>query len=149
MNPARKTSTPTILSGASPPDDLRVDFDDRTRHGHVRHPRDAGIDCLRKAATRPAHLEIGVAGERPHTLRQLVDRGRVDELHRVAERDAERDRKDRERDAHPVLRERAAHRGQIRNKATSASGRGGGQERGPTSDPTPMPPTPTCAVRRA
>ncbi len=87
--------------------ELRVDLDHGTRHGHARQPREHRIDALVEPGTRPAHLEIGLAGKRLHALRELVHRRLVDELHRVAERDAERDREHGERGTHPVLRERA------------------------------------------
>jgi hypothetical protein len=91
-----------------PPGELGIDFYHGARDGHVPQPRDLWIEGFRKAAARPADFEIGVAGQRLHALRKLVDGRGVDELHRVTERDPERYRDHRQRGPCPVLRERRA-----------------------------------------
>ena len=50
------------------------------------------IEAFVEAASRTSKLQIGLAGEGLHAERELVDRGGGDELHGVAERDAESDR---------------------------------------------------------
>ncbi len=98
--------------------ELGVDLDDRARHGDLRQARASSrIDRFVETAARAAHLEIGVAGEKLHAERELVDRGAGDERHRVAERDAERDGEHRQRAARLVLRQRAGEHGARRGEA--------------------------------
>ena len=117
MNAGAKDIETDDLERCVAANDLGVDLDDGARHRHLRHPGDAGIDRFGETAARSAHLEVGIAREHLDALRQLVDRGGIDELHRVAQRHAECDRQHREHGADPILRERAAHRGAIRSKA--------------------------------
>ena len=85
--------------------DVRLDH--RARYGDLGQAGEARVERLVEACARAAQLEVGGAGERLHGVRELADRRLVDELHRVAERDAERDRGERERKAAPALPERA------------------------------------------
>ena len=79
----------------------------RQRHAAPsREHRDRAPRRSRSAVRAPRDRPL--AGQRLHALRELVHAACVDELHRVAERDAERDREHGERDPQPVLRERAA-----------------------------------------
>ncbi len=98
---------PTTRSVSAAPRDFRVDLDDGTRDRDSRRTRDFGVERLVEARARPAHFEIGIAGEHPHALPELVDRRLVDELDGEAQRDTERDRQDRERRSHAVLCERS------------------------------------------
>ena len=75
--PARKTSTPTILSVSSRPAIFASTSTTGLATATPAQSREQRIERLVEAAARPAHLEIGVAGERLHALRELVDRGRL------------------------------------------------------------------------
>jgi hypothetical protein len=60
-------------------------------------PRDFRIQRFIEARARSAYVEIGVAGEHPDALAELVDCRLVDELDSEAQRDAKRDRQHGER----------------------------------------------------
>ena len=57
------------------------------------------VERFVEAGARAAHHQVGFAGEVPRGELELVDRARVDEVHRDAERNAERDGEHRERSA--------------------------------------------------
>ena len=94
--------------------ELGIDFHDRARHRNLGQPRQLRIDRFIETAARSSHLEIGVAGEKLHAERELVDCSAGDELHGVAERNSERDREHRQRAARLVLRERTGEHGSRR-----------------------------------
>ena len=86
--------------------ELCIELDHRARRGHLAQPRKLWIDRFVEAASRTSHLEIRIARKKLHAERELVDRCAGDELHCVAERDAECDGEHRQYAARLVLRER-------------------------------------------
>jgi hypothetical protein len=85
-----------------------VELDARARRGDLRQLGDGRVDGFGKPGAGPANFEVGVARERLHAQRKLVDRGPVDELDRVTERDAERNGYHGKQRARAVVRQRAA-----------------------------------------
>ena len=58
-----------------------------------------------EAGARPADGQVGIAGERLQRLRELVEGRLIDELHRIAQRDAQSNCKDRNEHASLVTPE--------------------------------------------
>ena len=98
---------PMILQHVVAIGDPRVDLDHGTRDRNLGHPRELRKSASSKPLRGPRTSEVGGAGQKLHALSELVDRCRADELHRVAERDAQRDRENRQKAACFVLRQGA------------------------------------------
>ena len=81
------------------PRDPRLDLERRTDRRDSGPSRDQRIQRLVETFARTPQRQIGIPGQHPRRLRHLADRRRIDDLHREAERHAERDRQ--HRDGHP------------------------------------------------
>ena len=78
---ARNASTPTMRSASSRPRDRALDFDDGARDRDAVDAREQRIERFVEAGARPAHFEIGIAGQRRQSRsRSSFDRGTIDEL---------------------------------------------------------------------
>ena len=103
-------------------DDLGIDLHHRARHRDVVGARDAREQHLVEAAARTANLEVRRARHRLHPAHEFGHRGPVDRRHREAERDAQRDREHRQREASTVAAECAADRGACDLEPSSCGG---------------------------
>ena len=113
---------PMTRSVRSVPGDADVELERRARQRDAGKPRDARVERFGKAGAAAAHLEVGLAGERAHRRRDVAHRGAVDQVHAVAERDAERDAGDRERHA-PAAAARREEEEQPHHRLRSISAR--------------------------
>ena len=121
IQPARNTSMPMIRSDSLRPASFASTSTTGLATATSAMRARSGYNASSNPARGPRTSRSASPGEHVHALRELVDRRRVDELHRVPERHAERDREHGERDAHPVLRQRAAkHRCASRPRAAGA-----------------------------
>src|SRR5205823_2396645 len=76
-----------------------VELEHGANEAQLRQLGDARVERLGKAGAAAAYLDVGFTGHRAHRGGRVLDRGAVDEMHRVAERDAEGDASHRERQA--------------------------------------------------
>jgi hypothetical protein len=78
------------------PRDRYVRLHGRIGRRDLRHARDARIDGLVESRTRAPHYQVGFPREVPRSDLEFVQGAGVDEMHRDAERDSQRDRGDGE-----------------------------------------------------
>ena len=106
-----------------PPGDERIDaehrqraaalerqrgLEDGARDGDVGARGDRQIQRLIEAAAAAVDHEVGRSGQRARRAPELIDRARIDEVDAGGQRDAERDRADRDREPQrPVAQLRA------------------------------------------
>src|SRR5882724_643361 len=84
--------------------DADVELERRAHGAYARQPRDPWVERLRKARAPASHLDVGFTGDRADRRGDVLHRGPVHQVDRIAERDAERDARHGERDpaARPV-----------------------------------------------
>ncbi len=98
-----KRVEPEHLERLAAPGQGGLELEDGTCCADRRIACELGEQPLREALARTAHHDVGFAHEALGRQAELVQSGRVDQIHRGAERDPERDGEHRDRQARRLL----------------------------------------------